>query len=87
VNPGGNERLTAAVGVLALTPVLFEVVTVLLGVHTSMSLHVFVGLTLIPAVALKLATTGWRFARYYTRSRAYRWRCDGSPAHALPIVR
>jgi hypothetical protein len=71
VNPGGNERLTAAVGLLVLAPVLVEVVTILLGVHTFMSLHVFVGLALIPAVLLKLASTGWRFARYYTRSRAY----------------
>jgi len=71
VNPGGNERLTAAVGLLVLAPVLVEVATILLGVHTFMSLHVFVGLALIPAVLLKLASTGWRFARYYTRSRAY----------------
>jgi hypothetical protein len=70
-NPGGNERLTAAVGLLVLAPVAVEVTTILLGVHTFMSLHVFVGLALIPAVLLKLATTGWRFARYYTRSRAY----------------
>src|SRR5690348_16699185 len=36
-----------------------------------MSLHVFVGLALIPAVLLKLGSTGWRFARYYTRNRDY----------------
>jgi hypothetical protein len=36
-----------------------------------MSPHVFVGLALIPAVLLKLTSTGWRFGRYYTRSRAY----------------
>jgi hypothetical protein len=71
VNPAGNERLTAAVGLLLLAPILVEVATVLLGVHTFMSLHVFVGLALIPAVLLKLASTGWRFARYYTRSQAY----------------
>jgi len=33
--------------------------------------HVFVGLALLPVVLLKLASTGWRFVRYYTRSRAY----------------
>jgi hypothetical protein len=71
VNPRGNERLTAAVGLLVIVPVLIEVASVLLGVHTFMSLHVFVGLALIPAVLLKLASTGWRFARYYTRSREY----------------
>jgi hypothetical protein len=84
VNPGGNERLTAAVGVLVLAPVLIEAATVLLGVHTFMSLHVFVSLALIPAVALKLATTGWRFARYYTRSRAYR--ALGPPQVAMRML-
>jgi hypothetical protein len=71
MNPVGNARLTAAVGLLLIVPVLIEIATVLLGVHTFMSVHVFVGLALIPAVTLKLASTGWRFARYYTRSRAY----------------
>src|SRR5581483_8430455 len=64
-------RLTAAIGLLIIAPVLVEIASVLLGVHTFMSLHVFVGLALIPAVLLKLASTGWRFARYYTRSHAY----------------
>jgi len=36
-----------------------------------MSLHVFVGFVLIPPVLLKLASTGWRFARYYTGTQAY----------------
>jgi len=71
-NPGGNERLTAIVGALLLVPIVVELATILLGVHTFMSLHVFVGLLLIPAVLLKLASTGWRFARYYSRSDAYR---------------
>ena len=56
---------------LLLVPILVELATILLGVHTFMSLHVFVGLALIPPVLLKLASTGWRFARYYTHSRAY----------------
>ena len=71
LNPIGNERLTAAVGLLLLAPILVEVATVLLGVHTFMSVHVFVGLALIPTVLLKLGSTAWRFARYYTRSRPY----------------
>lgn len=70
-NPDGNERLTAAVGLLLVVPVLVELVTILLGVHSFMSLHVFVGVALIPAVLLKMGSTGWRFGRYYTRSREY----------------
>jgi len=71
LNPVGNERLTAAVGLFLLAPILVEVATILLGVHTFMSVHVFVGLALIPPVLLKLGSTAWRFARYYTRSRPY----------------
>ena len=84
VNPVGNERLTAAVGLLLLPPVVVEIATVLLGVHTFMSVHVFVGLTLIPAVVLKLVSTGWRFARYYTRSRAYV--AQGPPQTAMRLL-
>ncbi len=84
LNPDGNERLTAAVGVLLLVPIFVELATIVLGVHTFMSLHVFVGLALIPPVLLKLASTGWRFARYYTRSRAYV--AQGPPRLAMRLL-
>jgi hypothetical protein len=84
VNPLGNERLTGAVGLLLLVPVLVEVATILLGVHTFMSVHVFVGVALIPAVVLKLVATGWRFARYYTRSRPYV--AHGPPQVAMRVL-
>jgi hypothetical protein len=84
VNPDGNERLTAAVGLLLIAPVLVEIASVLLGVHTFMSWHVFVGLALIPVVVLKLATTGWRFVRYYTSSRAYV--AHGPPQLAMRLL-
>ena len=84
LNPDGNERLTAAVGVLLLVPIAVELATILLGVHTFMSLHVFVGVALIPPVLLKLGSTGWRFARYYTRSRAYV--AHGPPQLAMRLL-
>jgi hypothetical protein len=84
VNPVGNERLTGAVGLLVIAPILVEIATVLLGVHTFMSWHVFVGLALIPAVLLKLATTGWRFGRYYSRSRDYV--AHGPPQMAMRLL-
>jgi hypothetical protein len=84
MNPVGNERLTAAVGLLLLVPVAVEVVTILLGVHTFMSVHVFVGLALIPVIVLKLGSTGWRFVRYYTRSRAYV--AEGPPQLAMRLL-
>jgi hypothetical protein len=70
-NPVGNERLTAVVGIVVLLLTVVELGTILLGVHRLMSLHVFVGFVLIPPVLLKLATTGWRFGRYYTRNETY----------------
>jgi hypothetical protein len=84
LNPDGNDRLTAAVGVLLLVPILVELATILLGVHTFMSLHVFVGLALIPPVLLKLGSTGWRFLRYYTRSRPYV--AHGPPSLAMRLL-
>jgi hypothetical protein len=84
MNPLGNARLTAVVGVLLLAPVAVELATIVLGVHSFMSLHVFVGLALIPAVVLKLASTGWRFARYYTRSDAYV--AHGAPQIAMRLL-
>ena len=84
LNPDGNERLTAAVGVLLLVPIVVELATIVFGVHTFMSLHVFVGLALIPPVLLKLGSTGWRFARYYTRSRPYV--AQGPPQLAMRLL-
>jgi hypothetical protein len=43
----------------------------LLSVRSMLSLHVFIGLMLIPPVALKLASTGYRFVKYYIRDLEY----------------
>lgn len=67
-----------------IVPVLVELASILLGVHSFMSLHVFVGLALIPAVVLKLGSTGWRFVRYYTRSRPYL--ALGPPQIAMRVI-
>jgi hypothetical protein len=49
-----------------------------------LSAHVFVGMLLIPPIALKLASTGYRFLRYYTGSRAYR--LAGAPQLLLRLL-
>jgi hypothetical protein len=67
----GNERLTAMVGVVLLVLFLAEGVTILLGVKASLSLHVFIGVLLIPPVLLKMGTTAYRFARYYLGDPAF----------------
>ena len=83
LNPDGNERLTAAVGLVLVVLTLIELSTLLFGLQTFLSLHVFVGLVLIPPVLLKLASTGWRFTRYYTRNQAYRLKGAPNPVMRL----
>ena len=48
------------------------------------SVHLFVGLLLLGPVALKMASTGYRFARYYTRAPSYRRK--GPPALPLRMI-
>jgi len=69
--PDGNERLTAASGILLL--VLFAALGVtILRIGQLLWLHLFLGMLLIGPVLLKLASTGYRFARYYAANPAYR---------------
>ncbi len=67
----GNELLTTYAGV-----VLFVLLAVLgvtiLRIGQLLWLHLFLGLLLLGPVALKLASTGYRFVRYYTHSPSYR---------------
>jgi hypothetical protein len=84
LNPDGNERLTAAVGLVLVVLTVVELGTIVFGLHRLLSLHVFVGLVLIPPVLLKLASTGWRFTRYYTGSEPYR--SKGAPQLAMRLL-
>ena len=69
--PAGNERLTSTVGLVLIGLLAAEAVTAI-DLSDLLSTHLFLGLFLLGPVALKLATTGWRFARYYLRNEAYR---------------
>ena len=75
----GNRRLTGAAAALLLVLLAAEGAT-LVAIRPLVSAHVFLGMLLVPLVGVKLASTGYRFARYYTGHRAYR--ADGPP-HAL----
>lgn len=78
----GNERLTALIGVVLM--VLLAVIGLtLLRLQALISVHLFVGLLLIGPVLLKLASTGYRFTRYYTSDRVYRER--GAPPLLLRL--
>ncbi len=66
----GNERLTATTAVVLLMLLAAEGVTIL-SIRPLLSAHIVIGLLLIPPVALKLASTGYRFVRYYSGDPAY----------------
>jgi len=79
----GNEQLTSITGTILL--VLLAVVGVtIVRIGQLLWLHLFVGLVLIGPVTLKLASTGYRFARYYTRDPAYRRK--GPPQILLRLI-
>ncbi len=67
----GNSRLTSATGIVLLAILLVEGVT-LLSVRQMITLHIFVGVMVIPPALLKTASTLYRFAGYYTGRPAYR---------------
>jgi len=79
----GNERLTSATGIV-LVVLLAAIGVTILRIRSLTSIHLFLGLVLIPPVALKMASTGYRFARYYTRNAVYRDR--GAPPTLLRLT-
>jgi hypothetical protein len=66
----GNARLTGAVGLVLLVALFLEGITVL-QVRSLITLHIFLGLLLIPPTVLKIASTFYRFVRYYSHSPSY----------------
>jgi hypothetical protein len=68
----GNRNLTAFLGALLLAGILGELATLMLGLQRTLPIHVLLGVALIPIVALKLGSTGWRMLRYYANDPAYR---------------
>jgi hypothetical protein len=70
VGPERNARLTALTGVVLLVLLAIEGFT-LLSLRAMLSWHIFVGVLVVPVVALKLGSTGYRFFRYYTHRPDY----------------
>jgi hypothetical protein len=66
----GNEKLTAMTGVILLLGFAVEGFTIL-SIHSLIVMHFVVGFVLIGPVVLKIASTAYRFARYYTGSQPY----------------
>ncbi|MCW2975622.1 MAG: hypothetical protein JWM06_903 [Actinomycetia bacterium] len=67
----GNERLTSSAGLILFVLLAVEAWTTL-SLSSYLPLHIFLGFVLLPPVAVKLASTGWRAVRYYAGSRQYR---------------
>jgi hypothetical protein len=82
-----NRRLTALTGAVLLVLLGAETLTVP-DVRQHLPQHLFLGLLLVPPVALKLASAGYRFARYYLGDPAYRRAGPPPPAMRLaaPLV-
>ena len=69
--PGGNEQLTTICSAILI--VLLAVIGLtILRIGQLIWVHLFVGLVLVGPLVVKMASTGYRFARYYTRNPVYR---------------
>jgi hypothetical protein len=79
----GNEQLTTVTGIILI--VLLAVLGVTIpDLRQFISVHLFVGLLLLGPVALKMASTGYRFLRYYTGNPEYRHK--GPPELILRLI-
>jgi hypothetical protein len=66
----GNSRLTGGMAVVLLVLLAAEGATIPF-IGPLLQPHILIGMLLIPPVALKLGSTGYRFARYYAGTPAY----------------
>jgi hypothetical protein len=81
--PEGNARLTGATAAVLLVLLAAEGFTVL-RVGALLTPHVAIGMILVPFVAVKIGSTGWRMAKYYLGDAAYRER--GAPPILLRLL-
>jgi hypothetical protein len=79
----GNELLTMLAAVVLVVLLVAEALT-LLDLRLLLSVHMVIGLALIPPILLKLGSTGYRFVRYYTHSPTYR--AKGAPLLPLRVI-
>jgi hypothetical protein len=79
----GNARLTGTAAAVLLVLLAAEGATIPF-IGSLLEPHVFIGMLLIGPVLLKLSSTGYRFARYYTGSGPYARK--GPPHVALRLL-
>ncbi len=78
-----NARLTSTTAIVLLLLLAAEGAT-LLAIHSLVKPHVFLGFAMIPPVVLKISSTTYRFARYYSGHAAYRRK--GPPLLILRVL-
>jgi hypothetical protein len=66
----GNSRLTGGMAVILLVLLAAEGATIPF-IGSLLEPHILVGMLLIPPIALKLGSTGYRFVRYYSGRPSY----------------
>jgi len=79
----GNARLTGGAAALLLVLLAAEGATIPF-IGPLVGPHIFIGVLLLPPVLLKLASTGYRFARYYSGNPPYRRK--GPPPAAMRLL-
>ncbi len=79
----GNARITGGAAAILLVLLAIEGATIPL-IGRLRGPHIFIGMLLIPPVLLKLGSTGYRFARYYSGSPPYRRK--GPPPLAMRLL-
>jgi hypothetical protein len=78
-----NARLTSSAGIVLF--ILFAAVGItILAIRRLFFPHVFIGFLVIPPVAIKLGSTGYRFFRYYSGDEGYR--AAGPPLLELRLL-
>lgn len=78
-----NERLTSLTGAVLLA-LLFLLGITALGIRQLLPQHFLLGFLAIPPVAVKMASTGYRFVRYYTGD--VRYRRAGPPRLVMRLI-
>lgn len=79
--PEGNEQLTTIAGAILIVLLAVLGITII-RIGQLLWLHLFIGLLLLGPIVVKMASTGYRFVRYYARNPIYR--AKGPPE---PVMR
>jgi hypothetical protein len=78
-----NSRLTAMSAIVLSALFCIQITTVVLGVKSVLTLHVVIGLLLVPPLLVKIGSVSWRFIKYYQHDPAFRQKGPPTPVMRL----